>query len=604
MNHAAMLRTGNRNFQFRQPMLPDLMESEMGQIRKELLEARNRLQNLETIVDRSPAAFFLWRRAGGWTVELVCGNLAQFGYTQKEFLEGELSWAAIIHPDEIPRLERERKEYDVRGMDTFTQEYRIFTRAGETRWVEDRAVAIRNGMGVTTHYQDIILDVTKRRQLEETLFDTTEQMERLVDERTAELARVNEQLQLDIARRKQAEESRRQLEQMLQQAQKMEAIGTLAGGIAHDFNNILGGIMGFTELALLDTPRGSPAYTNLKHSLKAQRRAVEMVNQILAFSRQTESDPIPLKVAPIVKEVVKLLRMSIPTMIDIMFKNEAALDMVIAEPARIHQILMNLCTNAAHAMQERGGELVVTLANAVVDLNTALSYPTLLPGPYVELSVEDTGHGIDPLIQDRIFDPFFTTKKPGEGTGMGLAMVYGIVKDLKGTIDLESHLGKGTRFRVLIPAIEPRQEEHPVADRIPRGQGRILFVDDEEFLVRIGDQVLTRLGYEVVARTSSVEALEAFRAQPEHFDLVITDLNMPNMTGIDLAKELLDLRSDIPIILCTGFSEQIVEEKARQLGVREFMIKPLIMSTMAKVIKNVLDGQALQRRKDVADSCG
>ncbi|OPY15355.1 MAG: Blue-light-activated protein [Syntrophus sp. PtaB.Bin001] len=580
----------NNVIPLQQSMFRELKDNETGRISKEYFEIRRKLRDFEAIANRSPAAVFLWRLGDDWPVEFLCGNVTQFGYTRQEFLDGDISWGEVIHPDDVSRLERERKDCRERGIDKFTQEYRLKTRSGKICWVEDRTIAIRNGAGVTTHYQSIIFDITKRKQLEERLFRTTEQMERLVDERTAELARANEQLQLDIAMLRQAEEQRRHLEQMLQQSQKMEAIGTLAGGIAHDFNNILGGIMGFTELALLDLQEGSAAYNNLKNSLKAQYRAVEMVNQILAFSRQTESDPVPVKVSAITKEVVKLLRMSIPSTIEITLELNAVSDMVIADPARIHQILMNLCTNAAHAMREHGGKLIISLSNVDIGLDTAMVCPELVPGQYVQLFVRDTGQGIDPLIRDRIFDPFFTTKKPGEGTGMGLAVVYGIVKGLKGTIDLESRPGEGTLFRVLIPAIEHHTtESSDVMDMMPGGQERILFVDDEEFLVRIGEQVLSRLGYMVVARTSSVEALEAFRAQPENFDLVITDLNMPNMTGIDLSQELMHIRPDIPIILCTGFSERIIEDKARKLGIQEFIIKPIIMSTLAKTIREILE---------------
>ncbi len=592
MNEGGQVRAGrmrDRVVLGRRWMPTEPAEDETERLREELLETRKRLRDFKALINRSPAAVFLWRVTAGRPVEFVCGNVTQFGYTRKEFLDGDVSWTAIIHPDDIACLEKEKEECAARGIDKFTREYRIFTRSGEIRWIEDRTVAIRDERGITTHYQGVLLDVTDRKRLEEMRCNTREELERRVAERTAELARVNEELQLDIAMRREAEESRRQLEQMLQQAQKMEAIGTLAGGIAHDFNNILGGIMGFTELALLDIPEGSPACLNLKQSLKAQHRAIEMVNQILAFGRQTEGDPIPVKVSTIVKEAVKLLRMSIPAMIDIVLKNDAASDMVIVDPTRIHQILMNLCTNAAHAMRERGGRLTVSLFNVSIDLEAALAYPEILPGLYIELAVEDTGHGIDPQIQDRIFDPFFTTKKPGEGTGMGLAVVYGIVKDFKGAIDLDSQPGKGTRFRVLIPAIESREEECTTTGSIPRGRERILFVDDEKCLVRIAEQLLTRLGYKIVASMSSIEALEAFRSRPESFDLVITDLNMPDMTGIDLSRELLHIRADIPIILCTGFSEQIIEEKARKLGIREFIFKPFIMSTMAQVIRDVLE---------------
>jgi CheY-like chemotaxis protein len=264
--------------------------------------------------------------------------------------------------------------------------------------------------------------------------------------------------------------------------------------------------------------------------------------------------------------------------------------MVMGDPTQIHQVLMNLCTNATHAMREKGGALEVGLEDVDLDADAPVQYPDLKPGPHVRLTVSDTGHGLDPAVMERIFDPYFTTKDKGVGTGLGLAVVHGIVKSHGGTITVYSEVGKGTTFHVLFPRIESVDaEETEVLEPLPKGDERILFVDDEEALVKIGQQMLERLAYEVVPRTSSIEALEAFRAQPDKFDLVITDQTMPNMTGEMLAKELMGIRPDIPIILCTGYSELISKERAKAMGIREYVMKPLVIRELATTIRKVLD---------------
>lgn len=383
------------------------------------------------------------------------------------------------------------------------------------------------------------------------------------------------------------------LEMQLRQVQKMEAIGTLAGGIAHDFNNILAAIMGYAEMALYDVPEGTQGRRNLEQALKAGYRGKDLVKQIITFSRRSEQERRPMLVSPVIKEILKLLRASLPTTIEIRPRIEAQAGMVLAEPTQIHQVLMNLCSNAAYAMREKGGVLEIRLAEVHTSSDDATLHPGLNPGPYVKLVVSDTGDGMDRTTMERIFEPFFTTKKPGEGTGMGLAVVHGIVKSYEGAIVVESDPGKGTTFEVFLPRIEG--DFLPEADAdipIPTGSERILFVDDEEDLVDMVQQMLKRLGYTVVAKTNSIEALEVFKAQPDRFSLVITDQTMPQMTGAGLAKELMSIRPDIPIILCTGFSEVINAEKARTLGIREFLMKPFAPREMAEVIRHVLDGSA------------
>jgi len=384
-----------------------------------------------------------------------------------------------------------------------------------------------------------------------------------------------------------------ELETQLRQVQKMEAIGTLAGGIAHDFNNILAAIMGYTEMALYDVPEGTSGRRNLEQVLKAGYRGKDLVKQIITFSRRRDEERRPMQIGPIVKEALKLLRASLPTTIDIRQNIKTQSGMVLADPTQIHQVLMNLISNAAYAMREKGGTLEVSLTD--VDIypdDAAPPHPDLKPGPYLKLTVSDTGHGIEHAIMERIFDPFFTTKKPGEGTGMGLAVVHGIVKSYGGAILVDSEPGKGAAFDVFFPRIEGNLlPEVDSAAPMPTGNEHILFVDDEEALADMVQQMLERLGYSVVAKTSSLEALEVFKVHPDQFDLVITDQTMPHMAGVDLSKELMRIRPQIPIILCTGFSEVISAEEAKTLGIREFLMKPFATRVLAETIRRALDSK-------------
>ncbi|HVO67931.1 MAG TPA: PAS domain S-box protein [Syntrophales bacterium] len=382
------------------------------------------------------------------------------------------------------------------------------------------------------------------------------------------------------------------LESQLRQAQKIEAIGTLAGGIAHDFNNILSAVLGYAEMAQREPKVSDRLMRYHEQIYKAGKRAKDLVSQILAFSRQSDEELRPLGISPIVKEVLKFLRASLPSTIKIHHDIQSDRDTVLADPTQIHRILMNLCTNAAHAMHEGKGELIVSLSPVEINpRNASTINHGLSPGMYLQLSVSDTGHGIDPGIMDRIFDPFFTTKTPGEGTGMGLSVVHGIVKSYNGAITVESKVGKGTTFHVYFPLVMETEEKSEVEAtvRIIGGKECILFVDDEESLVQLGKDILSGLGYEVVGRTSSTEALELFRARPDRFDLVITDMTMPNMTGIELAREIMRIRPGVPVVLCTGFSEVITPEKAKAMGIKEFIMKPIIQPQISTAIRRALD---------------
>jgi signal transduction histidine kinase/CheY-like chemotaxis protein len=391
--------------------------------------------------------------------------------------------------------------------------------------------------------------------------------------------------------RKRAEKEKKKLEGQLRQAQKMEAIGTLAGGIAHEFNNTLCPITGYAYLTMDYVPEGSVAQKNLHEILKAANRAKDLVQQILTFSRQSEHERKFIKIQPIIKEALKLLRSSIPTTIKISQNIDGECGAILADPTQIYQVLMNLCTNAYHAMREKGGVLEVTLLEEEISPDDSESNLDLSPGTYLKLTVSDTGHGMDHAVMEKIFIPYFTTKPFGEGTGMGLAITHGIVKSCGGDIQVYSEPSEGTTFHVYFPRIEEDSyaQQSISTEPIQKGNESILLVDDEVQLVRVMQQMLERLGYHVTARANSVEALEAFRHQPEEFDLVITDQTMPNMTGAKLAQEIMGIRSDIPVILFTGFSEVISEEKAKAMGIREYIMKPVITRDLAKAIRRVLD---------------
>lgn len=398
----------------------------------------------------------------------------------------------------------------------------------------------------------------------------------------------------DITESKQAEEEKKNLHVQLLQAQKMEAIGTLAGGIAHDFNNILGAILGYAEMAQEDCPAGSKLRGDLGQIIKAGHRAKDLVKQILAFSRQTETQQTHLQPAGVIDEAIKLLRASLPTTITIVKDIDPNAGIILADPGHIHQILMNLCTNAFHAMEKKGGTLTITLYNKVLFGKDLIGASHMQPGNYVQLSVKDTGAGMTPEVQPRIFDPYFTTKEVGKGTGMGLSTVHGIVHSYGGTIYCDSRPGEGTIFHITLPTVEAHPAREIENTKIPpRGSEHILLVDDEEMLVMMQKTVLKRLGYHVTAESSSLEALATFQNDPEAFDLVITDQTMPDITGMEFSRRILQIRPEMPIILCTGYSNISSEEKAKSIGIKGFALKPLTMKDIAETVRKVLDSGKL-----------
>ncbi|MDD2469174.1 MAG: PAS domain S-box protein [Desulfobulbus sp.] len=474
-----------------------------------------------------------------------------FGYSLEEIrqLRGERIWS-IVYPEDLPHLQ-ESLGKRMRGEETSARyEFRIVRKDREVRWVE--TVGYRSQIGDKVFNQSIYRDITSRKQ---------------------------------------AEEQQRQLEVKLQQSQKMEAIGTLAGGIAHDFNNILSAILGYGEMVRDASPLGSANAHYIGKVLEAGQRASALVKQILAFSRQSQAERILVEPVHIVKEALKLLRPAIPSTIAIRQHFEVSDTKILADPTQIHQIVMNLCTNAFHAMEHSGGVLDVHLDLRTLAMDDLRQYPKAKPGEFVVLSVGDSGPGIPPHIRDKIFDPFFTTKEIGKGTGMGLAIVHGIVTTTGGFITCSSELKKGTVLQVFFPVVgdgtvfAPR----PPVDDLPGGKERILLVDDEEMLADMCKVMLERLGYQVTACTSSTDALTLFLANPDQFDCVITDQTMPDMTGFDLARRILLTRPNVPVILCTGFSNLVDEELAKGYGIKGFVMKPMTKREIAFLLRTLLD---------------
>jgi PAS domain S-box-containing protein len=471
-----------------------------------------------------------------------------FGYTSpQEIIDSitDIGQQIFVNPsDRRYMVERLRKEGKIEGFEV--ERYR---KDGSKFWISMNIHTVRDGEGNILHYEGTNIDITERKR---------------------------------------AEQEHRKLEEQLRQAQKMEAIGTLAGGIAHDFNNILSAVIGYTELAKIEEQR---EYRDdcLDQVLKASERAKDLVTQILTFSRKREMEKQPVQINPVIKEGIKLLRSSIPSTIEIRHDIEVKPLVVIADQTQIHQVLMNLGTNAAHAMREKGGILDFGLSHERVDKERTLVAHRLGAGLYAKLTVTDTGHGIDPAIIHRIFEPFFSTKPQGEGTGLGMSVVYGIIKSCGGAIDIVSEPGQGTTVSVYLPLAESlKTAENDTTVKALSGHERVLFVDDEAALVDLGERMLRSLGYQVTARTSSIEALELFKARHRAFDLVLTDMTMPNMTGAELAKKMLAIQPDIPIILCTGYSELMTEETAKELGIRRYIMKPLTRKDLGTVIHETL----------------
>lgn len=546
------IRSGEiRDFYTSVAMIPGTRESIISLIditeRIRAVEAlRQSEDRYRTIFEKSATANVIL--AEDTTILLVNSNFEKLvGYTREE-VEGKMSWTTLVQPEYLAMMQHYNQ---LRGTDhdaiPFTYEFKVKTRSGE---VKDLSVSVA------------LIPGTSERIV--TLIDITEQ--------------------------KRLEESRRKLEQQLFQSQKMEAMGVMAGGIAHDFNNILSGIFGYAELALRTTGLPDKAVTYTNGILHAAERARELVLQILTFSRQTELELRPIMLKYVLKEALKLIQASTPASIEI----QAALKsnaVVMAEPSQLHQMIINLCTNAVYAMQDRNGILEISLEDKDVDEEFARLHPGITPGRHVRMRVSDTGCGIEPAVLEHIFDPFFTTKPQREGTGLGLSVVHGIVKKMQGIITVASAPGKGTSFEVILPVTEQEAREGaPQAKDIVGGSERVLLVDDEESIRMVFSEILANLGYRVTVCGEAHTALAAIRNDPQAYDVIITDYSMPQMNGLDLAREIKTIRRDIPIILSSGFLDEAKTELSLQDGIREILRKPVSSYEIARALRKALDG--------------
>jgi PAS domain S-box-containing protein len=519
----------------------DITETNLAEQSLRESEDRNR-----RLIEASPDAVLI--RSGGMITYANPSAVRLLRATSEQDLVGK-PYLDLVHPDDrAASAERVRKSLE-EGLVTAAREHRLLALDGRVVDVES--------IGVPAKFQGEI--------------------------QTFGIFR-------DITERKKSYQEKAQLEVQLQQAQKMESLGTLAGGIAHDFNNILGVIIGSSELLAMTNAVEESSRGTLDNILAASQRAKDLVRQILAFSRHAKQEKLLLNLKAIVKETIEFLRASLPATIELRQKLDPKAGTIMADPTQMQQVLMNLCTNAAHAMEPTGGILEVQLSNVVLNQDGVRIDSDLEPGAYVRLTVSDTGHGIDPQVIRQIFDPYFTTKEKDKGTGLGLAVVHGIVKAHGGTIKVFSEVGQGTTFQVLLPGMEGYGATERAEIQVLRGGSeRILLVDDEKGLADIEKQMLALLGYDVQIRTSPVEALEAFQTNPEKFDLVITDLTMPQMTGMKLAKQMARIRPGMPIILSTGFSDQIDETQALAAGIRAFLLKPLVANELAEAVRKALD---------------
>ncbi len=465
-----------------------------------------------------------------------------FGFAPGEFDGQVATFFTLVHPEDRDAVARS-SQAALAGGRPYDLEHRIVRRDGQVRWVHEQADVERDAAGQPVRMVGVVQDITERKHLED----------------------------------------------QLRQAQKMEAIGQLAGGIAHDFNNLLGAIIGNVELARIVPPNDPGLPECLDAIFKASLRASDLVRQILAFSRRQDQQRQPMQLHLVIKEVLKLLRSTVPAVVE--FRASIAIaPTVLADPSEIHQVTMNLCTNAWHAMRGGSGLIQVELAETEVGLEFARRHPDLRPGRYVRLTVADNGCGMDAPTLARIFEPFFTTKPPGEGTGLGLAVVHGIVKNHDGGIVVESRPGAGTKFMLYFPVFEAEVVAAP-AEPAPlvRGESQhILIVDDEEPLANLGKNVLERLGYIATRSLSPVEALTLVRAQPDAFDLVITDLNMPGLSGLELARKLLEIRPGLRIILTTGYSATLTSEAVREAGISELLHKPYDIRGLSEAVSRLL----------------
>ena len=507
-------------------------------------------ERFRIMAEVSPEIF--WMATPGWEKVIYVSPAFEriIGMPVDEVYRDPRAWLNLVHHEDSAYVSSTigfGQEHAADG----EYDFRIIRKDGAMRWIHNRRYAVHNSQGDLICFTGMAEDITERKQ---------------------------------------AEEDRSIYEVRLMRSQKLEAIGTLAGGIAHDFNNILSAIIGYSELALDDLPKDNSASMNIEEVLKAGERAKELVKQILTFSRQRETERRPVKIDLIIKEALKLLRSSIPSSITISNRIDSSTCTVFADPTQIHQVIMNLCTNAYHAMLPNGGNLTVSLEQLYLDTGFISRHPPLHEGTHLRLTVSDTGCGMDQETLKRIFDPFFTTKEKTKGTGLGLATVHGIVTDLGGAIFVTSTIGKGSSFELYLPIFgEENDELESFIEAPPQGKGEsILLVDDEEAILNFSKTMLEQLGYKFKGISSSIEALKIFRSAPDKLDLVLTDQTMPGMTGSALAIEILTIRPDMPIILMTGYSETITPEEVVAQGIKEYIEKPFTKNIIAAAIHRSL----------------
>lgn len=536
-------------------LVPSIQRAlEEAQIRRDQLAAEAALRESEQRLELALRGADL----GLWDWDIATGRVIFNDQWARmlEYQPGEIepnirAWESLIHPEDAPRAMAEFGEHMDGNSNSIEMEYRIQKKSGDWCWVLNRGGVVERGEdGAATRATGTHLDISGRKKVEST---------------------------------------NSLLEAQLRQAQKMEALGTLAGGIAHDFNNILGAIIGYSELVRSELDARPEMQADIGEVLKAANRAKLLVQQILTFSRQQPQDLKPLRIAEVVEEAMNLLRASIPTTVDVRIKILPGAPIVLGDATQIHQIIMNLAANSVHALPAQGGFIEVKIAPENVTKSAAIANPELVVGPYALMTVSDNGHGMAASVRQRVFDPFFTTKEPGVGTGLGLAVVHGIVKKHRGVVVVTSKQGKGTQFDLLFPASESQDCPEPDADDgFVNGGGRhVLLVDDELSLAKIGRLLLQRMGFSVDMYSSSTEAWNVFKADPKRYDLVMTDQTMPEMTGLELSARILKMRPEIPIILVTGFHAAANPERVRQAGLAKLLMKPYTIQALSRAIKEV-----------------
>jgi signal transduction histidine kinase/ActR/RegA family two-component response regulator len=435
------------------------------------------------------------------------------------------------------------------------------------------------------YYMRMLLEQEK-----ENVKTANDALEKRVDERTEQLSNANQDLKKEIEIRQKFERERAELEKQLFQLQKMETIGTLAGGIAHDFNNILTPILGYTDMALEELPAESNLRFDLEQINNAAHRGKDLVQQVLTFSREVDFENKPIQLQPIVTEALNLIKASFPPGVEINQQYDQKIGTVLADPTHIHQIMMNLCTNANHAMMKTGGILNVKLDAVKIDQKTADKIPNLKKGEYIRLTISDTGHGMDLKTKERIFEPFFTRKEVGSGSGLGLSVVHGIINNYGGAIVVDSTPGKGTTFMIYLPKYGDDALETDKSDKKPlKGDEYILFVDDEPEITFMGKKMLENLGYKVTISSNSISALEEFKREPDRYSLLVTDQSMPNISGTDLAIMMKEIRPELRVIIITGYADNLSDETLSQSGISEVILKPMILDDFSKIIRRVLD---------------